>query len=199
MMGWMRIAFCVGLAWVIAGCQEETVAPAPAPAPPAVAPQPPPVTAAIAVIRPTNGNTCSGTVKFTAVDGGVKVVADVTGLSAGKHGFHIHEWGDVTDVDKGLATGGHYDPEGTHHHELVDADHPDGMPHHAGDMGNLVADDSGEAHLELVLQGVTLMGPKDPIVGRAVIVHEKPDNGDQPTGGAGARIGQGVIGIAKPE
>jgi len=30
-------------------------------------------------------------------------------------------------------------------------------------------------------------------------VHAKEDDGGQPTGNAGARIGQGVIGIAKSE
>jgi Cu-Zn family superoxide dismutase len=80
---------------------------------------------------------------------------------------------------------------------LVDSGHTDGKPHHAGDMGNLEADDSGKAHLEITLPGLTLIGGTDPIVGRAVIIHEKADNGDQPVGNAGGRIGQGVIGIAK--
>jgi Cu-Zn family superoxide dismutase len=36
------------------------------------------------------------------------------------------------------------------------------------------------------------------IIGHAVIVHEKEDDfKTQPTGNAGARIGNGVIGIAK--
>jgi Cu-Zn family superoxide dismutase len=65
-------------------------------------------------------------------------------------------------------------------------------------MGNLIADETGKAHLEMVLTGVTLMGPTDPIVGRSVIVHAKPDDGGQPTGNAGGRVGAGVIGIAKP-
>lgn len=34
---------------------------------------------------------------------------------------------------------------------------------------------------------------------RTVIVHEKPDDGGQPTGNAGDRVGEGVIGIAKPK
>lgn len=161
-----------------------------------VAAEPAPVTAAVAVIHHTAGNHTAGVVTFTATDAGVKVVADLTGLTPGNHGFHIHEFGDVRDGAKAMSTGGHYDPEGTHHHALVDADHADGM-HHAGDMGNILADSAGNAHLEMTLVGVTLMGPTDPIVGRAVIVHEKPDDGGQPTGNAGGRVGEGVIGIAK--
>jgi Cu-Zn family superoxide dismutase len=154
------------------------------------------VTAAIAVIQHTAGNETAGIVTFTATDGGVKVVADITGLAPGKHGFHIHEFGDVSDSAKAMSTGGHFDPAGTHHHELVPPDHSVGA-HHAGDMGNLVADSSGKAHLEITLVGVTLMGPVNPIVGRAVIVHAKPDDGGQPVGNAGDRVGEGVIGIAK--
>jgi Cu-Zn family superoxide dismutase len=160
---------------------------------PRLAADPVPVTAAIAVIRPTDGNQAAGIVTFTATDAGIKVVADVSGLSPGNHGFHIHEFGDVSDSAKAMSTGGHYDPMGTHHHALMDGD----AAHHAGDMGNLVADDSGKAHLEMVLTGITLMGPTNPIVGRAVIVHAKADDGGQPVGNAGGRVGSGVIGIAK--
>lgn len=153
------------------------------------------VTSAIAVLTPTSGSHAAGTVRFTAADGGVKVVADVSGLTPGKHGFHIHEFGDISDAAKAMKTGGHYDPAGTHHHELV-SDGSGGAAHHAGDMGNLVADDSGNAHLEATLSGVSLTGDQG-ILGRAVIVHEKADDGGQPTGNAGGRAAQGVIGVAK--
>ena len=156
-----------------------------------------PVTAAIAVIHPTTGNETAGIVTFTATDGGVKVIAEVTGLPPGKHGFHIHEFGDISDSAKAIGTGGHYDPAGAQHHALVDANRPDAMPHHAGDMGNLMADSAGKAHLEIMLQGVSLMGPINPLVGRAVIIHANADDGGQPVGNAGGRVGQGVIGIAK--
>ena len=156
-----------------------------------------PVTAAIAVIHPTTGNETAGIVTFTAIDGGVKAIADITGLTPGKHGFHVHEFGDISDSAKAMSTGGHYDPDSAHHHALVDADRPAAMPHHAGDMGNLVADSAGKAHLEIMLQGVSLMGPANPLVGRAVIIHANPDDGGQPVGNAGGRVGQGVIGIAK--
>ena len=160
---------------------------------------PSPVTSAKAVISPTTGNTVAGTVEFSTVDGGIKVVADITGLPPGKHGFHIHEFGDISDAAKAMKTGGHYDPTGTKHHMLMEGTTMDeSTGHHAGDLGNLTADDSGKAHLEVTLTGVTLLGATNPIVGRAVIIHEKADDGGQPTGNAGGRLGQGVIGIAKP-
>lgn len=154
-------------------------------------------TSAIAVISPTSGNAVAGTVKFTQTGAGVKVVAEISGLPPGPHGFHIHEYGDISDSAKAMKTGGHYDPAGTHHHMLVEGQSVDGSSsHHAGDLGNLTADASGKAHLELTLAGVTLTGT-NAIVGRAVIIHEKADDGGQPTGNAGGRLGQGVIGIAK--
>jgi len=148
---------------------------------------------AVARLIPTDGNSASGTITFEAVKDGVKVTAHVDGLTPNsKHGFHIHEFGDITAAD-GAAAGGHYNPEG-HDHAL-----PNGGARHAGDLGNLEADENGEAHYEQVFDNITLAGKTNPIIGRGVIVHAKEDDGGQPTGNAGARIGQGVIGIAKSE
>jgi hypothetical protein len=41
------------------------------------------------------------------------VSGEVSGLSEGLHGFHIHEFGDTRDGCK--AAGGHYNPEGMTH------------------------------------------------------------------------------------
>lgn len=156
-------------------------------------PPPPTATAAIAVITPITGYTASGTVRFVQEHGQVRVVADLTGLSPGKHGFHIHEFGDATAPDL-ASTGGHFDAGG----------HPHGGPEsasrHTGDLGNLVADASGHAHLEAVLPGATLTGATGAIVGRALIVHEREDDlTSQPSGNSGGRIAYGIIGIAKPK
>jgi Cu-Zn family superoxide dismutase len=147
----------------------------------------------IAVLHPTEGNKASGIVRFTQTDGGVKVVAEVSGLTPnGKHGFHVHEFGDCSDP-KAESAGGHYDPMKTKTHGK-----PTSQPvhRHAGDMGNLTADADGKATLELTLEGATI-GGENAIVGRSVIVHAKEDNFGQPTGNAGGRIACGVIGVAK--
>ncbi|NIQ08454.1 MAG: superoxide dismutase family protein, partial [Gammaproteobacteria bacterium] len=52
------------------------------------------VTRAVAVLHPTQGNSVQGTVTFTQGENGIRVVAEVTGLEPGQHGFHIHEYGD---------------------------------------------------------------------------------------------------------
>lgn len=146
---------------------------------------------AIAVLHPTKASKVQGTVTFTKIGGEIKVVADFTGLIGGKHGFHIHEFGDCSSPD-GKAAGGHFNPAKEPH-----AGH-DATQRHVGDLGNIDADSSGKAHLELTDKMMTMSG-ENSIIGRGVIVHEKADDlKTQPTGDAGGRLACGVIGIAKP-
>ena len=68
---------------------------------------------------------------------------------------------------------------------------------HAGDMGNIEADNSGRAHLEYVDHTISLEGQTS-IIGRSVILHlHEDDLKSQPAGNAGPRIACGVIGIGK--
>jgi Cu-Zn family superoxide dismutase len=132
-----------------------------------------------------------GTVTFTKMGNTVQVVADVTGLTPGKHGFHIHEFGDCSAPDASSA-GGHFNPTNNPH-----AGH-DAEKRHEGDMGNIEADSSGKAHLELTDKIMAMSGDKS-IIGRSIIVHEKEDDlKTQPTGNSGGRLACGVIGVAKP-
>lgn len=147
---------------------------------------------AIAVLHPTAGSNVTGTVIFTKSGEEVKVVADITGLTPGKHGFHIHEFGDCSSSD-GSSAGGHFNPTHKEHGA------PDAGDRHAGDLGNIEADGSGKAHLDWSDKVMKLSGA-DSIIGRAVIVHDKADDlKTQPTGNAGGRLACGVIGVAKPE
>ena len=149
------------------------------------------VTKAVATLSPTKGTDVSGVVTFTKVDGGVKIVADVTGLTPGQHGFHIHEFGDCSAPDAASA-GGHFNPTHMQHGG------PDSEMRHAGDFGNLDADASGRAHYERVDKVISLDGPGS-IIGHAVIVHANADDlKSQPSGNAGARVACGVIGVSKP-
>jgi len=148
-------------------------------------------TKAVAVLHPTKGSTVEGIVTFTKSGDETKIVADIIGLAPGKHGFHIHEFGDCSSPD-GKAAGGHFNPTNNPH-----AGH-DVAQRHEGDMGNIEADSSGKAHLELTDSMMTMSGEKS-IIGHGVIVHEKADDlKSQPTGDAGGRVACGVIGIAKP-
>ena len=146
---------------------------------------------AVAVMSPIAGHEASGLVRFVQTTAGVKVVAEIDGLEPGqRYALHIHEWGDISGPD-GKRTGGHYNPEG-HDHGL-----PGRHQRHAGDLGNLAADARGEAHYELTVANVTLGGPENPILGRGVVIHARADDGSQPTGNAGPRISQGVIGLVR--
>src|ERR1700747_1242599 len=98
---------------------------------------------AIAVLHPTAGNKVSGTVTFTEVADGVQVQANITGLTPGKHGFHVHEFGDCSAADASSA-GLHFNPTNQPHGG------PDDQARHAGDMGNVEADASGNAKLNYV-------------------------------------------------
>jgi Cu-Zn family superoxide dismutase len=147
---------------------------------------------AVAVLHSTTGQHCHGVVHFTQDGDSLKVVADLEGLAPDqKHAFHIHQYGDCTSSD-GMSAGGHYNPEG-HQHGL-----PDSEKRHAGDLGNVQADSEGKAHYEITVSNISIQGQKNPILGRAVIVHAKPDDGGQPVGNAGTRIACGVIGVANP-
>lgn len=148
-------------------------------------------TKAIAVLHPASGTDVKGTVTFTKSAEGVTILAEITGLKPGKHGFHVHEFGDCSSPDANSA-GSHFNP-GSHPHAG-----PDVTPRHMGDFGNLEADASGKARLELKDKQLKLSGD-DSIVGYALIVHEKGDDlKTQPTGDAGGRVACGVIGVAKP-
>jgi len=150
----------------------------------------PSATAAIAVLIPTQGNEVHGIVKITKVPGGVRIVADVTGLKPGEHGFHIHEFGDASSAD-GTAAGGHFNPA-KDTHGAPTAEH-----RHVGDLGNLKADASGHAVLDYVDTKLSLEGAAS-IIGRGIVIHANPDDlTTQPTGNAGGRVAVAVIGITK--
>lgn len=152
----------------------------------------PSVTRAVAVLHPTEGSAARGVVTFTQGEGHVLVEAEITGLTrSGPHGFHIHEWGDCSAPDA-MSAGGHFNPHGRAHGG------PETAERHAGDFGNIEADETGRAVFRREDTKIRLNGP-DSILGRAVIVHVDPDDlTSQPTGNAGARAACGVIGAAKP-
>ncbi len=140
-------------------------------------------TRAIAVMLPTESNTAHGTVLFEQDADTIRVTASIAGLGAGTaHGFHLHEFGDISTPD-GQGTGGHFNPDGHGH---------------AGDLGNLQADDHGKATFTATFKDLPLYDGPRAIVGRGVVIHAQPNDAGQPTGNAGARIAQGVIGVARP-
>ncbi|KAF9976207.1 hypothetical protein BGZ73_008989 [Actinomortierella ambigua] len=152
---------------------------------------------AVCVFR-TNDNNVTGTITFSqeSENAPTHIKAEITGLKAGKHGFHIHEFGDNTNGC--MSAGAHYNPFGKTHGA------PTAQTRHAGDLGNI--ESSGEkdkAVLVLEDSQVKLIGPHS-VIGRTVVVHEGEDDlglgGHElspTTGNAGGRLACGVIGITK--
>jgi Cu-Zn family superoxide dismutase len=141
---------------------------------------------AVAVLSPAPNGKVKGEVRFTEEAEGIRVTANVEGLTPGKHGFHIHEKGDCSPPDF-TSAGGHFNPTASKHGS------PSDREHHVGDFGNLEANDQGVARLERVFAWLTFKGTNS-ILNKAVIVHEKADDlTTQPTGNAGGRLACGVI------
>lgn len=141
---------------------------------------------AVAVMSPTQGSDVKGQVTFIEETQGIRVTANLTGLEPGKHGFHIHENGDCSAPDASSA-GGHWNPTMRNHGA------PTSAQHHIGDLGNILADENGVVRFERVFPFLTFSG-ENSILGKAVIVHQKPDDLEsQPSGAAGKRMACGVI------
>ncbi|XP_019537847.1 uncharacterized protein LOC109408915 [Aedes albopictus] len=126
----------------------------------------------------------------------VFIEVNIIGLSPGKHGFHIHEKGDLSDGC--TSTGGHYNPDKVTHGGPAD------QVRHVGDLGNVVADENGVVKTSFSDTVVSLFGSYS-VLGRAIVVHAGVDDFGKTnhpdslkTGNAGGRLACGIIGILSP-
>jgi len=139
----------------------------------------------------------TGTVHFEQEGSGpVKVTGELTGLTDGLHGFHVHQFGDNTNGC--TSAGPHFNLDGCEHGGPSD---PKGS-RHTGDLGNVEAA-GGAAKVDITDSFLSLSG-ENSIVGRTMVIHaDKDDLGQgghelsKATGNAGARSACGVIGLAK--
>lgn len=135
-----------------------------------------------------------GEVIFEEVPDGVMVHTYVTGLPnfkpgnppIGPHGFHIHEFGNCqidNNEEPFKNAGEHWNPTNQPH------------GNHAGDFPVLFSND-GRAFMSFFTNKFSI----DEILGKAVIIHENPDDyRSQPSGNAGKRIACGVIELLEIE
>ncbi|WP_248924427.1 superoxide dismutase family protein [Paenibacillus hamazuiensis] len=128
-----------------------------------------------------------GHAELTPTDKGVKIHLEASGLTPGKHGFHIHQ-NPITNNDFNTA-GGHFNPNGKKHGH----DSPDGM--HLGDMPNLEVGADGTAKADIIAEGASLdKGGANSLLGHSIVIHAKEDDGKtDPSGNSGDRIAGGNI------
>ena len=127
-----------------------------------------------------------GTVMFYALRSAVLVRAQITGLPNPRgacespvFAFHLHDGSSCTGTmtDSFAGAGMHYNPKNCPH------------PYHAGDMPPLFGV-GGEAFSVFLTDRFTV--PE--IMGKAVIIHARPDDfTTQPSGNSGEKIACGII------
>lgn len=135
-----------------------------------------------------------GTVQFEQGATGVLLIVEVSGLSPGAHGIHLHTVGACTPDF--AAAGGHLNPDGGVHGLLNQGRSADSQDN--GDLPNLYAASDGSARAEFFTTLVTVAGGSMPELldedGSTFVIHENPDDHEtQPIGGAGGRVGCGII------
>ena len=174
-LSWFLALTIIASIGVVLGCQPDEAAPSELGA------------KAVAEMKGVDGSPM-GTVTLTQGPNGVLVSADVTGLSEGAHGFHIHAVGSCSPDFS--AAGGHYMPGGEGHGFM----HEGGV--HSGDMPNIYAGVDGRARADVFTDGVSFSSDAENTLfdddGSAIIIHAQPDSyGENP--GAGDRAACGVI------
>lgn len=131
-----------------------------------------------------------GQAAFEQTPSGVLIQVVVAGLEPGAHGIHLHSVG-ACSPDFSAAKG-HINPEGKAH----GLRHPDGPDN--GDLPNLFAGEDGRAQAEFFTTRVSVSEGAAPALldedGSTVIIHAHADDHvTQPIGGAGGRVGCGIV------
>lgn len=126
-----------------------------------------------------------GSVTFYQKGEVVTMKVKATNLTPGEHAIHLHDKADCSAPD-GMSTGGHWNPTSQDHGKWGHGDY------HRGDIGNLVADEKGNAKLSFKTD-LWCIGCEDQtknILNHSVIIHAGVDDfHTQPTGDAGGRVG----------
>lgn len=143
------------------------------------------------------GESVHGTVVFEQSEHGhVQIHGIIEGLEKGKHGFHVHEFGDMSNGCE--SAGSHFNPEHKKHGG------PNSKERHIGDLGNVIAEQNGTAQFKFSDSLISLTGEYS-IIGRGLVVHKDEDDlgkGDDEesmkTGNSGDRLACGVIALANP-
>ena len=127
---------------------------------------PAPYQYAEAEIGPVSGSDVGGIVRFDQDDEFLDIQGRISGLAAGAYGLRVHETQDCATVDADSA-GPLFS---ANRDAAVLALEPD-LPNEAGNLGDIVAGESGTATFEFVDTELSV-GPGDQsIVGRTIVIH----------------------------
>ena len=145
---------------------------------------------AIATLKDVKGNTV-GLANFTEdARGLVRINVNVSGLTPGLHGIHIHNKGNCTRPSF-ISAGEHYNPLSKEH----GLNNSKGS--HAGDLPNIEVSEDGMGHMNIATTLVTLSpGPTTLFTanGTSLVIHANPDDEiTNPAGNSGLRVICGVI------
>jgi superoxide dismutase, Cu-Zn family len=131
-----------------------------------------------------------GRATLTQTSEGVRIAGNVSNLSPGQHGIHIHEKG-LCEAPTFESAGGHYNPTAMSHGGER------GEQRHIGDLGNIMVGEDGRAAFDVTAQGATLREGSASLFhtgGTSLIVHAKADDlRSNPAGNSGERVACGVI------
>jgi len=132
----------------------------------------------------TSDNKSIGVITAKDTPYGLLFIPNLTDLSPGIHGFHVHV-NPICDK-KGMAAGGHLDPDKTDKHLG-----PFTNKGHLGDLPILIADKDGHSTLPVLAPRLKLQDIKH----HSLMIHEGGDNySDTPKlGGGGERVACGVV------
>lgn len=137
------------------------------------------------------GPLVSGSCLFREEKDCTHVTLDLSSVSPGLHGLHVHEFGDLSHGCE--SAGSHYNPLSKNHGGR------EGSNRHWGDLGNVTADDQGKVKMVLRVPCLLLSGPYS-ILGRSLVLHQDRDDLGQGAnlkskidGNSGERIACGVI------
>jgi len=123
-------------------------------------------TAAVAVLRDLKGAKLGSVLLQERKDGSLLVSARTRGLSAGFHGFHVHNTGRCDPATKFASAGPHLGAERGQTH---------GQTPHSGDLPSLLVNPDGTASLALRSGFLSLADVLD-ANGSAIIAHSSEDN-----------------------
>ncbi|WP_041639919.1 superoxide dismutase [Cu-Zn] SodC [Basfia succiniciproducens] len=148
----------------------------------------------VSLLDPVKGDKAIGQVVVTESPYGLVFTPELNGLTAGLHGFHLHQNPSCAAGEKdgkkvaGLGAGGHWDPKEAKRHGFPWEDNA-----HLGDLPALAVNADGTASNPVLAPRLKSL---DEIADKSIMIHVGGDNhSDHPAalGGGGARMACGVI------